>query len=115
VLIEVRRSAQIKQGDKIIGNRVKVKIVKNKVAPPFRTTEFDIMYNQGIAREADVLEVGVSMGIITKRGNSYSYGEEKFGVGKQNAAAYLRDKPELTEQLRELCLEKFREEGVGTE
>lgn len=115
VRIEVRRSAQIKQGENIIGNRVKVKIVKNKVAPPFRKTEFDIMYNQGIAREADILEVGVSMGIITKRGNSYSYGDEKFGVGKQNAAAYLRDKPELLENLRKQCLEKFRKEALGEE
>lgn len=110
IRIEVRRSAQIKQGENIIGNRVKVKIVKNKVAPPFRKTEFDIMYNQGIAREADILEVGVSMGIITKRGHSYSYGDEKFGVGKQNAAAYLRDKPDLFENLRKQCLEKFRSE-----
>lgn len=115
VRVEVRRSAQIKQGDKIIGNRVKVKIVKNKVAPPFRKTEFDIMYNQGIARQADVLDVGVSMGVITKRGNSYSYEEEKFGVGRQNAANYLRDKPELLEKLRDLCLKKFNEEGLVPE
>lgn len=112
IRVEVRRSAQIKQGEQIIGNRVKVKIVKNKVAPPFRTTEFDIMYNQGIAREADLLEVAASMGIITKRGNSYSYGEEKLGVGKQNATDYLRDKPELVAKIRELCAEKFRTENA---
>jgi len=115
VRIEVRRSAQIKQGDKIIGNRVKVKIVKNKVAPPFRKTEFDIMYNQGIARQADVLDVGVSMGVLTKRGNSYTYGEEKLGVGRQNAANYLRDKPELLEKVRDICLKKYQEEGAPEE
>ncbi len=115
VRIEVRRSAQIKQGEKIIGNRVKVKIVKNKVAPPFRKTEFDIMYNQGIARQADVLDVGVSMGVLTKRGNSYTYGEEKLGVGRQNAANYLQDKPELLEEIREICLKKYREEGAPEE
>lgn len=112
VRIEVRRSAQIKQGDKIIGNRVKVKIVKNKVAPPFRTTEFDIMYNQGIAKISDLLEVSVNMGFITKRGNSYTIGEEKLGVGKQKASAYLRDKPELVADLREKCLAKFKEDPL---
>lgn len=111
VRIEVRRSAQIKQGDNTIGNRVKVKIVKNKVAPPFRTTEFDIMYNQGIAKEADILEVGVKMGIVTKRGNSYSYNDEKMGMGKQNAAAYLRDKPQLAEKIRQQIWEKSRAEA----
>ncbi len=111
VRIEVRRSAQIKQGDKTIGNRVKVKIVKNKVAPPFRTTEFDIMYNQGIARQADVLDVGVSMGLITKRGNSYSVGEEKLGVGRQNAANYLRDNKKLLEDLRKQALDAYYAES----
>jgi recombination protein RecA len=113
VRIEVRRSAQIKQGDKIIGNRVKVKIVKNKVAPPFRKTEFDIMYNQGIAKIADLLLVAVDMGFITKRGNSYSIGEEKLGVGKQVASAYLRDKPELVEDIRQKCFAKFKEDPTA--
>lgn len=113
VRIEVRRSAQIKQGDQIIGNRVKVKIVKNKVAPPFQRTEFDIMYNQGIAIQADILEVGAGMGIIQKRGNSFSYGDEKLGLGRQNAAAYLRDKPELMAEIRDLAWAKFK--GGDTE
>jgi len=112
IRIEVRRSAQIKQGESIIGNRVKVKIVKNKVAAPFRRTEFDIMYNQGIAITADLLDVGVNMEIITKRGNSYSYGEEKFGVGRLKAADYLRDKPKLAEEIRKIAWDKFKSEGV---
>ena len=95
VRIEVRRSAQIKQGDKIIGNRVKVKIVKNKVAPPFRTTEFDIMYNEGISLSGDVLDVGVAYKVIDKKGNSYIFGEEKLGVGRENAKKYLRENAKL--------------------
>ncbi len=106
IRVEIRRSAQIKQADQVIGNRVKVKIVKNKVAPPFRTTEFDIMYNQGIAKEADLLDTGAVMGIITKKGNSYSYGEEKLGIGRSNAVAYLRDKADLVKEIREKVMAK---------
>ena len=93
--IEVRRAAQIKQGDKIIGNRVKVKVVKNKVAPPFRTCEFDIMYNEGISVAGDVLDNGVIYKVINKSGNSYSYQEEKLGVGRETAKKYLKDNPKL--------------------
>ncbi|PLX26398.1 recombinase RecA, partial [Candidatus Parcubacteria bacterium] len=89
VRIEVRRAAQIKQADKVIGNRVKVKVVKNKVAAPFRTTEFDIMYNEGISVSGDLLDTGIEHKIINKSGNSYSYGEEKFGVGREKAKLYL--------------------------
>lgn len=106
IRVEIRRSAQIKQNDQVIGNRVKVKIVKNKVAPPFRSTEFDIMYNQGIAKEGDVLDVAANLGIVTKRGNSYSYGDEKLGIGRMNAVAYLKDKPGLTQEIRERVLAK---------
>lgn len=95
VRIEVRRSAQIKQGEKIIGNRVKVKIVKNKVAAPFRTTEFDIMYNEGISVSGDVLDTGTLYKVIDKRGNSYTYKEEKLGVGREAAKRYLKDNPKL--------------------
>ena len=88
--IEVRRSAQIKQNERIIGNRVKAKIVKNKVAPPFRTCEFDIMYNEGISIAGDMLDLGTELGTIEKRGNSYVFGEEKLGVGREVAKAYLK-------------------------
>lgn len=109
VRVEVRRAAQIKQGDKVIGNRVKVKIVKNKVAPPFRTTEFDIMYNEGISVAGDLIDVGTAYGVINKSGNSYSYGEEKLGVGRENAKAYLRANKKLMEKIRKEVLQKEKE------
>jgi recombination protein RecA len=99
--IEVRRSAQIKIGERIIGNRVKAKIVKNKVAAPFRTCEFDIMYNEGISIPGDLLDVATEFGVIKKNGNSYSYGEVKLGVGRENAKLGLRERPELMVEIRE--------------
>ncbi len=100
VRIEVRRSAQIKQGEKIIGNRVKTKIVKNKVAPPFQRCEFDIMYNEGISIAGDLLALGVETDIITKRGNSYSYGEEKMGVGREVVKVYLKEHKATMKKIR---------------
>lgn len=99
VRIEVRRAAQIKQGEKIIGNRVKVKVVKNKVAAPFRTTEFDIMYNEGISVAGDVLDTGVLHRVIAKSGNSYSFGEEKLGVGREKAKQFLKENPPLIAEI----------------
>ncbi len=101
VRVEIRRSAQIKLGEKIIGNRTKVKIVKNKVAAPFRICEFDIMYNEGISVSGDLLDIGVEFGIVQKSGNSYAFGEEKLGVGRENAKQYLREHPAIMEQIRE--------------
>ena len=91
VRMEVRRAAQIKKGEEVVGNRVKVKIVKNKVAPPFKTTEFDIMYNEGISAAGDILDTGVKYEVIAKSGNSYLFGEEKLGVGREAAKQFLRD------------------------
>ena len=99
IRIEVRRAAQIKQGDKVIGNRVKVKVVKNKVAAPFRTTEFDIMYNEGISISGDVLDTGAIYQVISKRGNTYAYGEEKLGVGREAAKKFLKDNPKLLKEI----------------
>lgn len=99
VRVNVRRAAQIKQGDRVIGNRVKVKIVKNKVAAPFRTTEFDIMYNEGISVSGDMLDTGVAHKVIDKSGNTYSFGEEKLGVGREKTKAYLRDNPKILKQI----------------
>lgn len=93
VRLEVRRTAQIKNGDKVIGNRVKVKIVKNKVAPPFKVAEFDIMYNEGISAAGDLLDTGVLVGSIQKNGNTYSFGDVKLGVGRENAKTFLRESP----------------------
>ncbi len=100
VRIEVRRSAQIKQADKIIGNRVKVKVVKNKVAAPFKTTEFDIMYNEGISVAGDLLDTGLLHKVLSKSGNSYSYGEEKLGVGREKAKQYLKGHSKLMEKIK---------------
>ncbi len=101
VRIDIRKITQIKQGDKMIGNRVRCKIVKNKVAAPFKSCEFDIMYNEGISVAGDLLDTGVQRGTITKTGNSYSFGEIKLGVGRENAKAFLKEHPELMSQIRE--------------
>ena len=99
VRIEVRRIAQIKNGDKIVGNRTKVKIVKNKVAAPFRTAEFDIMYNEGISAAGDLLDTGLALGLIDKSGNSYSHEKVKLGVGRENAKQFLREHQDVMEKI----------------
>jgi recombination protein RecA len=113
VRIEVRRAAQIKQGDKFIGNRVKAKIVKNKVAPPFRACEFDILYNEGISLAGDVLDTATAMGVIKKSGNSYSYngkeGEIKLGVGRENAKQFLKDNPKVAKDIKKNVREKVKQ------
>jgi recombination protein RecA len=109
VRVEVRRSAQIKQNEKVIGNQVSVKIVKNKVAPPFRTCKFDIMYNEGISLAGDLVDIGVEHGVIAKNGNSYSYGETKLGVGREAAKAGLKADPKLMKTLREAIWNKAQE------
>jgi len=111
VRIDIRKIAQIKQGDKMIGNRVKCKIVKNKVAAPFKSCEFDIMYNEGISVAGDLLDTGVQRGTITKAGNSYSLGETKLGVGRENAKAFLKEHPELMSQIREQILADIAAKG----
>jgi len=100
VRIEIRRAAQIKQGEKIIGNRVKVKIVKNKVAAPFRACEFDIMYNEGISVAGDMIDLGTELGVVKKLGNSYAYGENKLGVGRENAKAFLRQNTKIMKDIK---------------
>ncbi len=95
VRLDVRRAAQIKKGDEIVGNHVKVKVVKNKVAAPFKIAEFDIMYNEGISLAGDVLDVGVQYEVITKKGHSYSYKEEKLGVGREKAKTTLKTNQEI--------------------
>ena len=100
IRVEVRKAAQIKLGDKVIGGRVKVKIVKNKVAAPFQTTEFDIMYNEGISLSGDLLDTAVIQRAIIKTGNTYSYGEVRLGVGREAAKQFLKDHKELFAQIR---------------
>ncbi len=106
--IEIRRSAQIKMGERIIGNRVKVKIVKNKVAAPFRTCEFDIMYNEGISLAGDLLDIGTELAVIKKAGNSYTYVDTKLGMGRENAKNTLREHPEFFKEIREKVIAAWR-------
>jgi recombination protein RecA len=101
VRLDVRRIESIKVGQEIIGNRARVRVVKNKVAPPFRVAEFDIMYNEGISKAGDLLDIGVETDLIEKRGSYYSYGEIRLGQGRENAKEYLRDNPELAQSLEE--------------
>ena len=109
VRIEVRRAAQIKMGDQVVGNRVKAKIVKNKVAPPFQVTEFDIMYNEGISKEGDLIDTGVKYEIATKTGNSFSFGETKIGVGREKAKTFLRENPKVYKEIEKALKEKVKE------
>lgn len=105
IRIEIRRNAQIKQGEKIVGNRTKVKIVKNKVAPPFRTCEFDIMYNEGISIAGDILDVGVPMGVIAKSGNNYTFKETKLGLGREAAKTFLNEHKDMMMDIRKDIVE----------
>ena len=99
VRLDIRKSQNIKDGDNIIGNEVKVKVVKNKVAPPFRRAEFEIMYGEGICRVGEVVDLGVNFGILEKSGSWYSYNGSKLGQGKEATKAILRDNPELCEEI----------------
>ncbi|MDA3815617.1 MAG: recombinase RecA [Patescibacteria group bacterium] len=110
VRLEIRRSAQIKQGDNVIGNRTKVKVVKNKVAPPFRIAEFDIMYNQGISMEGDLLDLGARVGVIKKAGSWYQYNEEKLGQGREAAKKYLKENPKIYKTIHKEIKQKLKEE-----
>ena len=101
VRLDMRRIQSIKQGGTVIGNRTKVTVKKNKVAPPFRVAEFDIMYNEGISRAGDVLDTAVLMGIVEKRGSYYSYGETRLGQGRENAKEFLRENPEILHQIED--------------
>lgn len=99
VRIEVRRAETLKQGTQLVGTRVKARVVKNKVAPPFRTAEFDILFNHGISKEGDVIDLGVEMGIIKKSGAFFSYGDERIGQGRENVREFLVQHPELTSEI----------------
>ncbi|HSR46853.1 MAG TPA: recombinase RecA [Anaerolineales bacterium] len=99
VRMDVRRVESIKVGQEVVGNRVRVRVVKNKVAPPFRVAEFDILYDEGISKVGDVLDLGAEAGLIEKRGSFYSYKDERIGQGRENAKQYLRDHPEVAAEL----------------
>jgi recombination protein RecA len=110
VRIDIRRSGSpIKVGEDAVGNRVKVKIVKNKVAPPFKNTEFDIMYGEGISKVGEILDLGVEFDIVKKSGSWFSYGDTKLGQGRDAVKELLKDNPELLEELSEKIKEAIKE------
>lgn len=99
IRLEVRRSEQIKQGDKVIGNKTNIKVVKNKVAPPFRTATVDIMYGEGVSKEGEIVDLATEIDVLEKSGAWYSYNGEKIGQGKENVKAYLKDNPDICDEL----------------
>ena len=101
VRLDIRRQTQIKDGDQVVGNHVKVKVIKNKVAPPFRTAEFDIMYGEGISKVGEIVDLGVEYNIVKKSGSCFSYGETKLGQGRDAVKQLLQDNPELAVELEE--------------
>ena len=109
VRIDVRRAAQIKKGEEVIGNRVKAKVVKNKVAPPFRVAEFDIMYNEGISYEGDLINLGIKLGVVQKSGASHSFGDMKLGHGYDASRLFLKDHKKETKDLERAILKAIEE------
>ncbi|NLK96263.1 MAG: recombinase RecA [Clostridiales bacterium] len=107
VRLDVRRIDSIKNADSIIGNRTRVKVTKNKVAPPFKQAEFDIMYNEGISRTGNIVDVGVKEGIVQKSGAWFSYGDTRLGQGRENAKIYLNDNPEVALEIENKIREKY--------
>jgi recombination protein RecA len=113
VRLDVRRIQSIKDGTEVVGNRTRVRVVKNKVAPPFREAEFDILYNEGISREGDLLDISVAAGLVDKRGAFFSYGDTRLGQGRENARQYLKENPALVEEL-EAAVRAQARPGSGT-
>ncbi len=107
VRLDIRRIGAIKKGDEVIGNETRVKVVKNKVAPPFKQTEFQILYGEGISRLGEVIDMGVKEGLVNKAGAWYSYNGERIGQGKENAKEYLREHPEMAAEIEGLLREKL--------
>jgi recombination protein RecA len=99
VRLDIRRTGTIKKGDDAIGNETKVKVIKNKVAPPFKTAEFDILYGEGISREGEIIDMGVQAQVVDKSGAWYAYKGEKIGQGKDNAREFLRENPEIAVEI----------------
>lgn len=112
IRIDIRKASQIKEGEEVMGNRVKVKIVKNKVAPPFRKAEFDIMYGEGISKVGEVIDLGVELNVLKKSGSWFSYGETRLGQGRDAVKSLLQDNPELMEELETKIKEALGADGT---
>ncbi|MEN9446503.1 MAG: Protein RecA [Bacteroidota bacterium] len=112
VRLDIRRSSQIKDGETVIGNRTKVKVVKNKVAPPFKTAEFDIMYGEGVSKTGEILDLAVEFEVIKKAGSWFSYGETKLGQGRDAVKVLIKDNPELAEELEQKIKELIKENNA---
>jgi recombination protein RecA len=108
--LDIRRIGAIKEGDQVVGNRTRVKVVKNKIAPPFKEAEFDLIYGHGISKEGDILDLGVSLGIVEKNGAWFSFGEERIGQGRQNVKRFLAENTDIRDKIRQLVIEKS---GLG--
>jgi len=115
IRLDVRKVDSIKQGDNVLGSRTKVKVVKNKLAPPFKQAEFDIMYGTGISREGNIIDIGVEADIINKSGAWYSYGDQKLGQGRENAKEFLKENPSLYNEIENKIREKFNLSSDVTE
>lgn len=109
VRLDIRRLAQIKDGDEVTGNHIKVKVVKNKVAPPFRQAEFDIIYGEGISKLGEIIDMGVELGIVQKSGSWFSYNSDKLGQGREGVKKLLQDNPELANEIEAKIREKIKE------
>ena len=112
VRLDVRRIETLKDGTDAVGNRTRVKVVKNKIGPPFKQAEFDIIYGQGITREGGLIDMGVEQGFVRKSGAWYTYEGDQLGQGKENARAFMRDNPDLADELEKKIKEKL---GIGPE
>ena len=112
VRLDIRRSSQIKDGENVVGNRTKVKVVKNKVAPPFKTAEFDIMYGEGVSKTGEILDLAVEFEIIKKAGSWFSYGETKLGQGRDAVKVLIKDNPELADELEQKIKEYIKEKNA---
>jgi recombination protein RecA len=107
VRLDIRRIGAIKKGDEVLGNETRVKVVKNKVAPPFKQVTFDILYNEGISREGEIIDLGVETGVVNKSGAWYSYGDDRIGQGKDNVRQFLKDNPEMAQAIEAQVREKL--------
>jgi recombination protein RecA len=113
VRLDIRRTGAVKQGEEVVGNRTKVKVVKNKVAPPFKEAEFDILYGSGVSKEGELIDIGADQSIVEKSGAWYSFNGERIGQGRENAKEYLKEHPETAHEIEARVREKFGLTATG--